>query len=301
MVARVRRAAYGRDPSQAARTLAQMRVLALRSPNMTLAGTVADILITGNLVARWHALRIAVPHVESFADVVSSNPSEWTVPSIVNTALQFLADKNAMTPQQYAAMRDTYRAAGFTIAGETEADVLDRALQSLQRSARLGLSADDAGAALNRSLRAAGYDQLRPWHARLVAQMNYASAYGAGSWEQLHDPRIRGIIPAYRYVTMRDERVRPAHRAMEGHVAARTDPIWNTWWPPNGYNCRCRVIGVNASAWELRGGVSNRWPMVDDEGEVVDRGGEAVMPDEAGDSSFDGNPSLYLKAKARRR
>jgi uncharacterized protein with gpF-like domain len=38
-----------------------------------------------------------------------------------------------------------------------------------------------------------------------------------------------------------DERTRPAHAAMNGKIFRFDDPIWQTCWPPNGYNCRCRV------------------------------------------------------------
>jgi len=242
-------------------------------------------------MGRWHSLREALRDAEEFAapTVVAATPSDWRPHNLVQRGVTYLYDKQSMSPQKYASLRDGYRAAGFTIAGQTEMDVLEVARRSVARSLRVGYDADRAGRALNDALRRAGYEPLAPWHAKLVAQMNYASAYGAGSWEMLHDPKLAGIIPAYRYVTMHDNRVRPSHAKMEGFVARRDHPIWDVWWPPNGYNCRCRVMGVSANSYSGR---SKPWPKLD---------GDTVQPDETGTgSSFAGSPRAYIAAKAAR-
>lgn len=52
-------------------------------------------------------------------------------------------------------------------------------------------------------------------------------------------------IWGYEYVTAEDDRVRPEHEAMHGVVRPKNDPIWNKWWPPNGWNCRCVLIPLD--------------------------------------------------------
>jgi len=32
---------------------------------------------------------------------------------------------------------------------------------------------------------------------------------------------------------------------MHGFIAPEDDPIWRTWTPPAGFNCRCTVIGLS--------------------------------------------------------
>lgn len=54
-------------------------------------------------------------------------------------------------------------------------------------------------------------------------------------------------IKYYEYITMRDERVRPTHRDMDGRIYKVNDPIWNTWFPPNGFNCRCKIKGLTTT------------------------------------------------------
>lgn len=51
-----------------------------------------------------------------------------------------------------------------------------------------------------------------------------------------------GKVWGYKYVTMRDDRVRPTHAYLDGMIMKATNPAWETLWPPNGWNCRCQVV-----------------------------------------------------------
>lgn len=44
-----------------------------------------------------------------------------------------------------------------------------------------------------------------------------------------------------RYVTKRDGRVRDSHRLLDWVVKKVDDQFWKIYYPPNGWNCRCRV------------------------------------------------------------
>jgi len=58
--------------------------------------------------------------------------------------------------------------------------------------------------------------------------------------------------PYFLYDAVNDSRTRPAHAAMDGFVAKHDDPVWKTWTPPCGYQCRCRRIALTeAQAKEL--------------------------------------------------
>lgn len=46
----------------------------------------------------------------------------------------------------------------------------------------------------------------------------------------------------YKYVTMRDERVRDSHRPLHGVTLPKEDPFWRTYYPPNGHRCRCVAV-----------------------------------------------------------
>lgn len=49
----------------------------------------------------------------------------------------------------------------------------------------------------------------------------------------------RGTHPYLEYVTARDSHVRPEHAALDGIILPEEDPFWQSYYPPNGWNCRC--------------------------------------------------------------
>lgn len=81
-------------------------------------------------------------------------------------------------------------------------------------------------------------------HVETVFRTNAASAAGAGRWKQYNDPEVADLFFGYRYLSQGDHRSRPLHKAMNGFMALKDDPIWKTIWVPNGYNCRCKIRPV---------------------------------------------------------
>lgn len=53
-------------------------------------------------------------------------------------------------------------------------------------------------------------------------------------------------FPLIQYVTQRDDRVRPAHRSLDGITLPVTHNFWRRYWPPNGWNCRCFIIKLES-------------------------------------------------------
>ncbi len=73
-----------------------------------------------------------------------------------------------------------------------------------------------------------------------------ASAQMAVQWNDFQ--RQKEDFPNLMYVTAGDERVRKAHAALDGVTLPIDDPFWQTWFPPNGWRCRCDVQQVGANA-----------------------------------------------------
>ena len=46
------------------------------------------------------------------------------------------------------------------------------------------------------------------------------------------------------YRTVGDSRVRPEHATLNGIVKPIDDPFWKTYYPPNGWRCRCTVMNT---------------------------------------------------------
>ena len=51
------------------------------------------------------------------------------------------------------------------------------------------------------------------------------------------------VFPYWEYLTVADGKVREEHRKLHGVILPAKDRRWNKIYPPNGWNCRCRVRG----------------------------------------------------------
>jgi SPP1 gp7 family putative phage head morphogenesis protein len=55
---------------------------------------------------------------------------------------------------------------------------------------------------------------------------------------------MQGVVVAFQYSAILDDRTRANHAEMDGRIYLINDPIWDTWTPPNGFNCRCVLIPI---------------------------------------------------------
>lgn len=77
----------------------------------------------------------------------------------------------------------------------------------------------------------------------LRTEYNFVSASSemAGRWEDFEKD---GDEYWLQYRTAGDDRVRPEHAALNGITLPPSDPFWDVYYPPNGWNCRCTVVQV---------------------------------------------------------
>ena len=77
----------------------------------------------------------------------------------------------------------------------------------------------------------------------LNVEYNYAiaSAQMAAKWAEYE---ADGDEYNLQYLTANDGNVRDEHAAMEGITLPPSDPFWKSYFPPNGWGCRCTVLQV---------------------------------------------------------
>lgn len=77
----------------------------------------------------------------------------------------------------------------------------------------------------------------------LEAEYNFAtqSAEMAARWT---DQATDGDRYNLQYRTAADDRVRESHERMNRTTLPATDDFWNSYYPPNGWRCRCTVVQV---------------------------------------------------------
>ncbi len=83
------------------------------------------------------------------------------------------------------------------------------------------------------------------WRARVIYDTNISTSYAAGRLSQLEE----GGFPLWMYKHSHlalDPR--PEHIALDGIVRPKGDPFWQQRYPPRGFGCKCRVVGVRSAA-----------------------------------------------------
>jgi SPP1 gp7 family putative phage head morphogenesis protein len=60
-------------------------------------------------------------------------------------------------------------------------------------------------------------------------------------WKQWKKDGVKYL----QFVTMRDDRVRPAHAELDGITKPFNDEFWDTHQTPLDWNCRCKIIAVD--------------------------------------------------------
>lgn len=77
----------------------------------------------------------------------------------------------------------------------------------------------------------------------LQAEYNFATASTqmAVKWKEWEQDGDRYDL---QYRTAGDSRVREEHAALDGITLPPSDPFWDSYLPPNGWNCRCTAVQV---------------------------------------------------------
>lgn len=156
-------------------------------------------------------------------------------------AIKYFQDKVIITPQAFYKIAKEYRTLAFTVSGYTKIQVLKKFYDELLKALEEGTTMKDFKEKMNDFLERKGYEGISNYQADNIFRTNIQTAYQVGHYEQMTSPEVLRLRPYWQYDAVNDKKTRLTHRAMDGKVYRADDPIWDTWYPPNGYRCRCGI------------------------------------------------------------
>ena len=179
-------------------------------------------------------------------------------------AVNYFDKKVPVTAGVFYDLADHYRDLAFTVSGYTEAQIIKKFYDELLDALENGTTMEQFRQSMSGFLERQGYEGLTPFQADNIFRTNIQTAYQAGHYEQMTDPDVMRLRPYWQYDAVNDR---------------------DTWYPPNGFRCRCTVTTLSARQVKERGlKVETEAPQAADigDGRIVQ-----VLPD----PSFRHNPA----------
>lgn len=158
-------------------------------------------------------------------------------------AVNFFKKKKIVSPRVFKRLDDEAKRNAFSVAGATRLYTIEQTHDLIGEALDKRWSVGRLTKEFKRRSASWGLSSKGNHHLETVFLTNIHGAYNAGHHAQMI--RSTKLRPFWRYQTQGDNVVRVAHRAMNGRTYAHDDPIWATWYPPNGFRCRCTVVSLS--------------------------------------------------------
>ncbi|WP_444667171.1 phage head morphogenesis protein [Cereibacter changlensis] len=171
-------------------------------------------------------------------------------------ASRYLTNKGLRPAFSFRDVEPEEHAVAFTVAKAMQLDVLTGIREEVQRALDQGLPLATFQKTLRPRLEALGWwgkeamvdpatgktrrVQLgSPRRLRTIYEANIRSARAAGQWERIQ--RTKRALPYLLYQLGPSIDHREEHLMKAGLILPVDHPFWATWFPPNGWGCKCWV------------------------------------------------------------
>lgn len=172
-------------------------------------------------------------------------------------AISYLENRIALPSERWNDYQDSEANAAFWSAGAVDATLVSDLQKSVTRAIQNGTPYDspEFAAQIANFSEQYGWNIKggADWRARLILSQNLRQSYAAGRHDQQFDPDVMKLQPYLQYLHSDSRAPRPAHVALDGKVFAKTDPIWQSIEPPNGFNCSCYTVSLSQRQLDRKG------------------------------------------------
>jgi len=145
----------------------------------------------------------------------------------------------------------------FMVAGAQKADLLTDLAAAVDRTISEGKSLQAFRKDFHSIVERRGWHNWtgettkagRNWRTRVIYQTNASTSYAAGRVAQLREGGFRFWIYKHNDSVAHP---RPLHLSWDGITLPGDHPFWNTHSAPNGWGCRCYLLGARSAAGARR-------------------------------------------------
>lgn len=178
---------------------------------------------------------------------------------------EYLQSKNAEIHFDYDEIMHDAHKKTFTIAKMTDLDLLKDMQNSLAQAFKNGTPFEEWKQSVKPMLAKKGWlgkikvkdprsgeeKEIYVGNRRLktIYDTNMRTAYAKARYES----QMKSVGEYFRYTAVLDSKTRPTHRKLHGTTLLKTDKFWDTNYPPNGWNCRCKVQVLTEAEVRARG------------------------------------------------
>ena len=167
-------------------------------------------------------------------------------------AEKYFGGKIPVSKKEFKKIKDDYRTKAFTVSGYNNMEIIKKFMDVLQEAIENGSTLKVFQEEMNDFLARKGYEGITPYQADNIFRTNVQTAYSVGHYAAMTDPEVKKLRPYWEYDAVNDGKTRPSHRAMDGLVYPADHPFWDTYFPPNGFRCRCGVRTLSKRQVEQR-------------------------------------------------
>ena len=174
-------------------------------------------------------------------------------PLAMKEAVEFWRNKVQLSPREFSKLSDEAKVMAFGVSGIAKGSELETVYQALTKAVEKGTTLAEFKRDCADIFEKRGWVGKRAWRVDNIFRTNIQTAYNVGHYKRMTEPGVKALRPYWQYDAVNDSKTRPSHLAMDGRVFMADDPIWDTWFPPNGFKCRCTVKTLSKRQMEQRG------------------------------------------------
>jgi SPP1 gp7 family putative phage head morphogenesis protein len=156
-------------------------------------------------------------------------------------AARWIRDKPLVSREVFDSLLPELKARAFLITGIEDANTLSE-VRSLLAELPEGAEWEDTKQSITDKLSTWFTPEAAAARAEMLLRTHGFQAYQTAQHRVME--RQADVFPYWQYLSLDDEKVRPAHAALNEKVVPAGDPFWNDHSPPWQWGCRCRKVAL---------------------------------------------------------